>query len=305
MSGTFRLAAKRFLLTYPQFEAPKEDLHRFLNTKLKQECNVKICHEHHEDGNIHTHACVECKKKVDIKNADFLDFMGHHPNIKPPMSNEHWRNQVKYMEKEDENVYGEITVAKTKDEEFNDACEYVKGCKNRKTMYLMTPHLKVISSKVSFFENFWKTQHTKKVAKAKFTMDQFNRPPITDWSTAWLVYGKAETGKTQWALAHFSKPLMVSHIEDLQEYDEDEHDGIVFDEVSCKHMPGNAIIHLLDKDHERSIHNRYTNATVPAEAKKIFCHNDGDIFIPPNVSEDQLAGITRRFQSIHVTEKLY
>jgi hypothetical protein len=42
------------LLTYPQSgPLDKPALHAFLNTKLKQELSVKICHEHHVDGNIH------------------------------------------------------------------------------------------------------------------------------------------------------------------------------------------------------------------------------------------------------------
>lgn len=306
-ASTFRFAGKKFLLTFPQSGAlNKAELHSFLNTKLKQECMVKICHEHHEDGNIHTHACVECKKKVDIKNANFLDYDGHHPNIKPPASIEHWRNQVKYMDKEDPDVYGDITVAKTKDEEFNDALEYVKQCKTRKQLYSMSPHLKIISSKVTFFENFWKTQHKKKVTIASFNLTSFNRPAITDWSKSWLIWGKAGSGKTQWALSHFQNPLLVSHIEDLQEFDEDEHDGIVFDDMSFKHLPGQAIIHLLDQDLERSIHNRYANATIPAKTKKIFCHNNADIFIPSgDTSQEQMNGISRRYDSIHVNTNLY
>lgn len=299
---TFRFAGKKMLLTYSQYEANKENLHMFLNMKLKQECKVKIAHEHHQDGNIHTHACVECQKKIDIKNPNFLDFEGVHPNIKPPSSLEHWRNQVKYMDKEDADVYGDICVAKTKDEEWTEALEYVKQCKTRKQLYGMSPYLKTISSKVTFFENFWKTQHQKRVTTPLFKMDQFNLQPITDWSTSWLVFGQAGSGKTNWALAHFSKPLLVSHIEDLQELDEEEHDGIVFDDLSFRHLPGQAIIHLLDHEFERSIHNRFFNATIPAKTKKIFCHNDDNIFEPEKeISMEQRRGIQRRYQVIHVT----
>lgn len=301
---SFRLQARKFLLTYPQYQAGKPELHDFLNKKLKMECKVKICHEHHADGNIHTHCCVECPKKVDIKNPDFLDHDGHHPNIKPPMSIEHWRNQVKYMEKEDADVYGEITIAKDKDEEFAEACEYVKACKTLKEMYTMGPYLRTISNKVSFFEAYWKTQHTKKTSNAQFI--HFKIPHITDWSTSWLIWGKAHSGKTQFALSHFKNPLMVSHIDDLQDFDQDEHDGIVFDDISFKHLPGQAIIHLLDMDFDRSIHNRFRNATIPAHTKKIFCHNDCNIFMPDkDISLDQMEGINRRYQKIHVTEKLF
>ncbi len=82
----FRLVARKFMLTYARFEADKPKLHEFLNTKLKQMCNVKICHEHHADGAIHTHVCVECKTKPDVKSERFFDFEGHHPNIEVPLT---------------------------------------------------------------------------------------------------------------------------------------------------------------------------------------------------------------------------
>lgn len=301
---TFRFAGKKLLLTYPQYKADKPALHAFLNKKLKQEVQVKICHELHQDGNTHTHCAVLAQAKMDIKNADFLDFEGHHPNMKPPMNIEHWKNQVKYIDKEDTEVYGEIVVSKTKDEEFDEACAFVKQCKNRKQMYMAGPHLKIISTKVTFFENYFATQREKKSAKATFT--QFKKEKITDWSTSHLIWGKAGSGKTQWALSHFKNPLMVSHIEDLQDFDIDEHDGIVFDDMSFRHLPGQAIIHLLDSDFERSIHCRFRNAAIPAGTKKIFCHNDGNIFEPEkDISEDQRAGIARRYTATYVAENLF
>lgn len=301
---TFRLAGVKCLLTYPKFKADKQELHMFINQKLKQEATVKICHEHHADGEIHTHACVLVRKKMDIKNSRFFDFQDHHCNITPPKSIEHWRNQVKYMDKEDPEVYGEITVAKDKDEEFAEACEYVKQCKTRKEMYSIGPYLRIISSKVSFFENYWKTQHTKKSSKAQFIQSKL--PLISDWTTSWLIHGAAGTGKTQFALSHFLNPLMVSHIDDLHDFDPEEHDGIIFDDMSFKHMPGDAIIHLLDIDHDRSIHCRFFNAEIPAHTKKIFVHNDYDIFTPAKeITFDQQAGIQRRLKTIHITGRLF
>ena len=104
-------------------------------------------------------------------------------------------------------------------------------------------------------------------------------------------------------MAHFNKLLFVSHIEDLQELDEEEHDWVVFDDLSFRqHLPGQAIIHLLDQEFERSIHNRFFNATIPAIMKKIFCHNDDNIFEPDlEISMEQRKGIQRRYQVIHVT----
>jgi len=293
------------LLTYTHYQFDKPTLHSFLNTKLKQECAVKICYETHADGDPHTHACVELKKRADIKNANFLDYDGHHPNIKPPMSIEHWRNQIKYMDKEDNDVYGEIAVPKDKDEEFAEVCTYVKECTTLKQVFSMGPYLRTISNKHTFWEKYWKENHKKKVTKALYSMNNFRLQPITDWTKNWLVFGKAGTGKTQWALAHFKNPLLVSHTDDLKEFDTDDHDGIVFDDMSFKHLPSDGIIHLLDKEIDRSIHARFFNAEIPAGVPKIFCHNNDDIFIPNSgVSNEVLAGIQRRYNVIQVTVDL-
>jgi len=301
----FRMQARKFFLTYPQFQAGKPELHNFLNRKLKMEVNVKICHEHHADGNIHTHCCVECPKKADIKNAAFLDFEGHHPNISVPKTVEHWRNQVKYVDKEDADVYGEITVTKTKDEEFAEACEFVKGCKSKKMMYAIGPHLKVISSKVLFFENFWKAQAVKTHSTASFPLSSTVMPPITDWTTSHLVWGKAGSGKTQWALGHFKTPMLVSHIDMLKMFDEDQHDGLVFDDMSFKHLHPGAIIHLLDINDDRSIHARYDIAPIPKNTKKIFCHNRADIFDGVGADAEEMAAIRRRYVGHEVRVNLF
>lgn len=306
-AGGFRFQGKKMLLTYSQSgPLDKAGLHAFLNTKLKQELSVKICHEHHADGNIHTHCAVLAQIKMDIQSENFLDFEGKHPNIRPPMNIEHWRNQVKYINKEDPDVYGEIDVPLTKEEAFNEACEHVKQCKTRKQMYAPGPHLMIISSKVNFFENFWKTQHKKKQTLSRFPLNSFNKAPITDWSTSWLIWGKAESGKTQWALAHFKNPLLVSHMDKLLDFDEEEHDGIVFDDMNFNHLHGEAIIHLLDMTEDRDLHCRYHIANIPAGTKKIFCHNNSDIFRPKNeISEEQMNGISRRYQSVQIENLLY
>ena len=80
----FRIAAKTFLLTYPQaIRIPtKEDLLNFLKT-----CHghppiaVIVCKELHQDGNQHFHAIVKYVTRKEIRQPDYYDFMGYHPNI--------------------------------------------------------------------------------------------------------------------------------------------------------------------------------------------------------------------------------
>lgn len=309
VEGGFRFQGKKLLLTYPQSgPLDKHALHQFINRKCKHDVNIKICHEHHQDGNIHTHVVLLAVKSLDIQSERFFDFEGRHPNIYKPKSDEHWKNQINYVDKEDPDVYssGEIPIPVDKDALFTEACEYVKNCKTRKQMYAISPHLKTISSKVTFFENYWKTQHTKQTTHSRFQMTSFNKAPISDWTTSWLIWGKANSGKTQWALAHFKNPLFVRHMDALLEFDEDEHDGIVFDEMSFNHLHGGAIIGLIDMTEPQQIHCRFLVAHLPAGTKKIFCHNNADIFRPDKeTSGEQMEGISRRYQSVHVDEPLY
>ena len=58
------------------------------------------------------------------------------------------------------------------------------------------------------------------------TYHDFNVPLETNFRVL-IVRGKAGTGKTQYALAHFESALLVSHMDDLRNFDKERHDGIV------------------------------------------------------------------------------
>ena len=208
------------------------------------------------------------------------------------------------MRKEDPEPYGTLEVTASKEEQFQDAVDYVLDCPRLKDIYRPGDHLRVISGKVSFFENLWKNQAKKKTAAARFSA--FNRPFITDWSRSWLIHGVSHTGKTQYALAHFQKPLLVRHIDKLKEFDQDIHDGIVFDDMCFKHLHAQAIIHLLDTDNDSQIHCRFNVAEIPEGTKKIFVSNRDDIFIPKDlINEEEKTAIERRYYTIHILGKLF
>lgn len=88
-----------------------------------------------------------------------------------------------------------------------------------------------------------------------------------------VLEGPTGYGKTQFALAHFDHPLLVSHMDDLARYNQD-HDGIVFDDMDFKHLPRSTQIYLVDVDQPRSIHIRYKTAYIPAGVKKVFTCNE-------------------------------
>jgi len=100
----------------------------------------------------------------------------------------------------------------------------------------------------------------------------FNRVGLVFERKAVLLWGPSNTGKTSYALAHFKKPLLVSHVDVLKTLSPD-NDGIVFDDMSFRHWPVEAVIHLLDYDLPRDINVRYGTVNIPKEIQKVFTHN--------------------------------
>jgi len=142
----------------------------------------------------------------------------------------------------------------------------------------------------------------------KFQMVDFDVPSLGDLSKPWLVWGTTNTGKTQYALAHFDKPLLVRHMDTLLQFEKGYHDGIVFDDMSFKHMPLEAVIHLLDMEEDTQVHCRYRVAVIPRGTPRIFTHNNRDIFYErPFGGEktNQHLAIDRRFDTYVVPGPLF
>lgn len=120
-----------------------------------------------------------------------------------------------------------------------------------------------------------------------------------------LLYGPTKLGKTHFGCYHFKAPFVVTHIDQLKTFSAD-YDGIVFDDMSFRHWPVEAIIHLLDFEFERTINVRYGTVVIPAGTKKIFTHNNFNPFYKDeDVEEDQREAIERRIERVHVLNKLY
>lgn len=99
---------------------------------------------------------------------------------------------------------------------------------------------------------------------------------ILDWSKTLIFCGDSGIGKTEFAMAVLPGALMVSHMDDLKNFDPSFHSGIIFDDVDVKHFPRTAQIHLVDITQDRSIHIRYSCAFIPKHTKKIFTTNELD-----------------------------
>lgn len=136
-----------------------------------------------------------------------------------------------------------------------------------------------------------------KRVKIHYELTSFSEPPL-NLALPVILWGPPGIGKTSFAKAHFTNPLLVSHMDDLLHFSD--HDGIIFDDMSFKHMPRSAQIHITDTDEDRSIHCRYRCAEIPAGTKKIFCTNEeGGYCVDLNDP-----AIMRRVVVVHVN-KLY
>lgn len=301
--GTFRLRAKKFMLTYKDHLDP-EGLHTYLKSIFKQEFEIKIAHETSDDGYRHTHAVVCLSKKPDIKNQRSLDFDGTHPNVTVPSTTDHWHHMVSYLDKQDPHPYGTITLALSSVDKFQAATEYVMQCTAVKQIFRAPqPEIAMtIASRLPYFQRLWETCGQKKLEIARHST--FSRP-FLPLDRNWLIVGTAGTGKTQFALAHFKAPCLVSHIDDLKNIT-DATDGLVFDDMSFRQYPAGSIIHLLDREVSRTIHARYFNAHIPADMPKIFTSNRDDIFVPDkDHTQEELAAIHRRYDVLKVSAKLF
>lgn len=142
--------------------------------------------------------------------------------------------------------------------------------------------------------------------KAKYPKDSF-KTSIDDWSKQYHLWGRANTGKTQFALAQFEKPLFVRHQDQLTQFHYGGFDGIVFDEFSIRHWPIQSVIALVNNKDPNDVHIRYTTAHIPAGTRMIFCSNEQHIFFDPEKPPpiECVESLQDKVYFIEVTEKLF
>jgi hypothetical protein len=139
--------------------------------------------------------------------------------------------------------------------------------------------------------------------KPEYTLDDFNKEPLV-LDKSMLVWGPSGLGKSQYVLAHFKNPLVITHMDGLRTLSPD-HDAIVFDDMSFSHYPIETVIHLLDIDLPRDIHIRYGTAHIPAHTVKVFTHNTFNPFYKVEADQEQQNAVERRLKRFNVTQQLF
>ena len=147
-----------------------------------------------------------------------------------------------------------------------------------------------------------------KSCPSQFSLSDFTEPRIPEatlMTKAVIIQGASHVGKTQFALAHFKYPLLVSELDDLKSISL-QTDGIVFDQMRFVHpedrrkvnMTADELIRLIDVEMTRSIHARYSNASIPRGMPRIFTTNRrvtaGEPIFPSGCNAQEQEGIDSR-----------
>lgn len=145
----------------------------------------------------------------------------------------------------------------------------------------------------------------KRVVDIEHPLDHYDHPPLTFEKNV-FVYGESGWGKTGFVLAHFKNPLLVSHIDDIaKHYVHGVHDALVFDDMGFSTWKPESVIHLVDRQYDRSIHVRYGTCSIPKGVIKVFTSNRANPFYDPSTTEPgQQAAIWNRLRRVQITKDI-
>lgn len=140
---------------------------------------------------------------------------------------------------------------------------------------------------------------------ASYNMETFIQSPLKFEKKHVLLLGDSGTGKTQYALAHFRRPLLVQITTDWDRYIDGETDGIVLENVCFKSWAPGALKATLDWDipHNKYVHNKCIR--VPGHIPKIICLLDIESLWPRQIMKEYKEAILRRLVVYKVLDKLY
>jgi len=309
--GSFRLQGKKLFLTFPK--PPADLILSEVIERFNEACPcvwIVVGRELHKDGTPHFHLACNLETRLDTTNPRFFDELFYkHGNYQVMRSQ---AKCIRYCIKD-----GDFLA------EGIDMTKYVKALDNQYEKAMQASTVKeglAILRKASpgdYMRNYQRYEyvlqkHIIRPTVPKYTLANFNAEPL-DLSLPAVIYGETNCGKTQFAMAHFKSPLLISHIDQLKHWDPSNYDGLVFDDMLFSHWPYNSIIHLLDIDEDRYIHCRNTNGFIPQGTKKIFVINSKnglfpDIFYSSDplkaLAREQKEAIDRRFRKFLVTDDL-
>lgn len=266
----FQFNGKKLHLTY-RGHIPLEELLAHLQTTLGVMKWYSIVHEsgssHGTLGYAHTHAALELRKTAVFTSARKLDYQGVHPHLKSIKTDQQALNVWKYHEKAPLAILRSDTgPGIVRSESFMQ--ELIAAPSLIAAAKLAGVEVKSLRDVQILRQDRSVRQHIPKLEDAC----SWRMMLVGSFRTVYIS-GPSGIGKTQWALAQFECPCLVSNLEDLKQFLPGHHDGLVFDDFTMSSMPSNAVIHLVDWDLPRTINVKYGSVTIPAFTRKIFTSN--------------------------------
>lgn len=303
----FRLFTAQIFLTYAQCNLDPakvlENLKKLDKLDIK---NYIIAQENHKDGNKHIHVYLLLNTKLNTRDNRFFDMGEFHPKIEGCRS---WKAVIKYVTKDgnyisnyDQKMLDDIIRDNMKvGELYTKARDLAKEGKVREGIEVLE-HGKTVRDLVIHGNAIQKNLRLLAVKRRSpdFSIEEFNIKFEWDRTKSLILWGPTNTGKTSLAKALLPKALFVTHKDMLKQYDELEYEGIVFDDMSFKHWPREAQIHIVDYDNDRQIDVKHGMAVIPAKTPRIFTTN----MMPAEIMLANDGAIARRIQEVFIEKKL-
>lgn len=255
-SKKFRLASKKFFLTFPQCSVTKEQAQERLQNKFPEELEWFIIgEEKHQDGTPHLHLALCFHNQKSVTRPDYFDFIGDkHGNYQTMKSQQ---NCVKYVVKGGIYVQNGIDVASVLAKKASKSAFVAKQILDGKTIKEVAEEdpgfFMMNKRKIEEYEAFVKRhknlnlQEWKKIPDADICdYDEISDMEISAWlnlnvkeprefrQPQLYIYGPPKLGKST-LISNLEKYLRVYHIprdEDFYDgYDDDLYDLAVLDEA--------------------------------------------------------------------------
>ncbi|AUM61624.1 Rep [uncultured virus] len=302
----FRLNSQQLFLTYSQCPINLELILNHLKSLVEIDKYI-VAQEKHQDGNLHIHCYLLLKSKLNLKNPRKFDYQEYHPKVEGCRS---YKNVIKYVTKDgnyitnyerdilekiinDNKKASEIYVEARKLAVEDKVEEGMKILEHAKTARDLCIHGNTIRRNLESL--------VPKRRKIVFALSDFRIDFEWDRTKTLILWGPTNTGKSSLAKALLPDSLFVSHIDRLRDYNSKSYTGIIFDDMSFKHIPRDGQLHLVDNYDDRDIHCRYAPAFIPAGTPKIITSNN-----PP--SEILLVldpAIARRVQIVNIEYQVW
>lgn len=210
----------------------------------------------------------------------------------------HWEDSQRsagdhLYEKKDDDIIEEKKPEKKqgKRKDLEDMREMVKrGCSER-DIYDSMPHMLAMSNAVSKAFDIYGEQNLTALPTRRYV--DFDWPE----SQTLFLFGRTGTGKTEWAIQHFKRPLLVRHKDQLRKLQGGGYDGIIFDDFDVKHWPRTAVIHLFDLSRPSGIDVKHGHVVIPAGLPRVVTSNFTYDKVTP---EDDSGAIERRLYLLNI-----